>query len=132
MGGNEWTNVYGVLLEWYWQRKTKVLKENHVPVPFVPPQIMLQQIYKIMLCHSVRTIIGANFHWQRMYNYNSTLSHQKSDTLACFLSHQKWNYLSGTLHTFCCIELWKWNSCMEGVKEACKRKFNWKLVLFKF
>jgi len=126
MRGNEWTNVYGELVEWYWQRKTKVLKENPVPVPFVPPQIMLRQICKIMLCHSVRKIIGANFHWQTMYNYNITLSLQKSDTLACFLSYQKWNYLSDTLHTFGCIELWKWSSCMEGVKEACKREFNWK------
>jgi hypothetical protein len=65
------------------------LKENSVPVPFFPPQIMLKQIYNIMLFHSVIKIIGANFHWQRMYNYTNTLIHQKLDTLACFLSYQQ-------------------------------------------
>lgn len=65
-------------------------------MPFVPPQIMLKQIYKIMLWDTVRKIIGANFHWQRIYN--STISLQNSDTLACFLSYQQWNQLSDPLH----------------------------------
>ena len=36
--GGRWMNEYGAMVECYWQRKTKVLGEKPVPVPFCPPQ----------------------------------------------------------------------------------------------
>ena len=37
--GGRWMNEYVAMVEWYWQGKTEVLFEKHVPLALRPPQI---------------------------------------------------------------------------------------------
>jgi len=65
--------VYGALAEWRWQGKTAVLREEPVPVPPCPPQIL----------HRTATA-----HWRLKYSCNMIRDVTKIDA-QCFWRHKK-------------------------------------------
>ena len=43
--GGRWMNVYGVVVEWYWRKKTEVLEEKHYTVWVVDEWMSVEKLW---------------------------------------------------------------------------------------